>query len=101
MGATRFFSDSPFALAAASSNNRELAGFPTWTATFVGSKHGGVQDVYDISVPVTESFLAMGVTVHNCPPELLARTPYRGEEADVWYVSLFFLHRSTGFTYVF
>ena len=46
--------------------SRELNGFTTWWATFVGSQPVGEQDVYDISVPETENFLAMGVTVHNC-----------------------------------
>lgn len=46
--------------------DRLLEGFPTWTTTFVGWRHAGLREVYDISVPTTENFLAAGITVHNC-----------------------------------
>ena len=45
---------------------RELDGFPVWAAKFIGSRPVGEQDVYDISVPGTENFIANGITVHNC-----------------------------------
>jgi hypothetical protein len=43
-----------------------MEGFPTWTTSFVGWRNAGERDVYDISVPGTENFLANGITVHNC-----------------------------------
>ena len=46
---------------------RSLHGFPTWTATFLGFKQlDGLQEVYDLTVPGTENFIAAGITVHNC-----------------------------------
>lgn len=62
---------------------RELDGFPTWTATFVGSRRlDEMQDVYDISVPATRNFVAMGITVHNCDGGSLTEL-YKGVELNV------------------
>ena len=46
--------------------SRDLDGFPTWTAAFIGSKPAGRRLTFDISVPDKHNFLAEGVTVHNC-----------------------------------
>lgn len=59
VGAQSFFS-------ARGADAADLEGFPTWCATFIGARPVGPQEVYDISVPGTENFLANGITVHNC-----------------------------------
>ncbi|KJE98167.1 DNA-directed RNA polymerase II subunit RPB2 [Capsaspora owczarzaki ATCC 30864] len=43
-----------------------LDGFPTWSATFMGSKPAGSHLTFDISVPGAHNFIANGVAVHNC-----------------------------------
>ena len=39
---------------------------PTFTLTVIGRRAVGVKEVYDVTVPQHESFVASGVVVHNC-----------------------------------
>jgi ribonucleotide reductase alpha subunit len=55
----------------------------SFTAQFESLTHVGVKDVYDIQVPVTNSFIANGIVVHNCGEILLrykvSDDPWTGE----------------------
>jgi intein/homing endonuclease len=45
---------------------RERCVLPTWTLTVVDRRPAGQKQVYDITVPEHELFVANGIVVHNC-----------------------------------